>query len=453
MTIKTQTRSASSTETLAARLQQNREGRAVGVYSICSANRHVLEAGMHQARKDRGLLLIESTSNQVNQFGGYTGQTPPDFAQSVRALAAANNLPEDRLVLGADHLGPHVWKNESAEVAIEKACVLARESVLAGYTKIHLDASMHCADDPGDRRQPLPDEVVSERSARICKAAETAHDALSANSPKPVYVIGTEVPVPGGEMQGSSAPEITKPQDLERTIEIAKRTFARHGLHSAWERTIAIVVQPGVEFGNDTVFAYDPDRTTALARFAREGWHGVYEAHSTDYQSATSLRKMVQDHFAILKVGPWLTFAFREAVFALAAMEEEWFSGRNNVQLSRVRETLEQAMLRNPAHWRNYFHGDENALRLARKYSYSDRSRYYWPQPEVSAALERLLANLASEKLPTSLISQFLPEQAAMLREGRLPFAPAKWIASMIQAVLQLYSAACGEGAQETPVC
>jgi len=453
MTIKTQSRYASSTERLAARLQENRAGRAVGAYSICSANRSVLEAGMRQARKDQSLLLIESTSNQVNQFGGYTGQTPSDFAQYVGGLAAAKEFPEERLVLGADHLGPHVWRQESAQAAIEKACTLARDSVLAGYTKIHLDASMHCADDSGDRHQPLPDEVVSERAARICQAAETAHATLSAHLPKPVYVIGTEVPVPGGELQGSGAPEITKSQDLERTIEIAKQTFARHGLHSAWERTVAIVVQPGVEFGDNAVFAYDPARTASLSRFARESWHGVYEAHSTDYQSGKVLRKMVEDHFAILKVGPWLTFAFREAVFALAALEEELLSGRGNVRLSRVREELEQAMLRNPAHWRNYYHGDKDALRLARKYSYSDRSRYYWPQPEVAAALERLLVNLTTEKLPASLVSQYLPEQAAMMREGRLGTAPAEWIGSKIQEVLKLYAAACGDGAQEIPAC
>jgi D-tagatose-1,6-bisphosphate aldolase subunit GatZ/KbaZ len=453
MTIKTQTRSVSSTEKLTALLQENHHGQAVGVYSICSANRYVLEAGMRQAQKDRSLLLIESTSNQVNQFGGYTGQTPADFAKFVHDLAAANGFPEKRLVLGADHLGPHVWKQENAEAAIEKACTLARESVLAGYTKIHLDASMPCADDPGERNRPLRDEVVSERAARMCRAAEAAYENLPAHSPKPLYVIGTEVPIPGGELQDTGAPKITKLQDLERTIEIAKSAFAGHGLHSAWERTVAVVVQPGVEFRNDTVFAYEPARTASLARFAREGWQGVYEAHSTDYQSGEALRKMVEDHFAILKVGPWLTFAFREAVFALAAVEEEWFSGRNNVQKSRVREELEQAMLRNPGHWRSYYGGDENAIRLARKYSYSDRSRYYWPQPEVVAALERLLVNLSTEKLPVSLISQYLPQQAAMMREGRLSSTPAEWVGSKIQEVLAIYAVACGDGKQETPAC
>jgi len=46
--------------------------------------------------------------------------------------------------------------------------------------------------------------------------------------------------------------------------------------------------------------------------------------------------------------------------------------------LSSVTDTLEAAMQENPSHWKNYHHGNEAALRIARKYSYSDRSRYYW---------------------------------------------------------------------------
>ena len=62
----------------------------------------------------------------------------------------------------------------------------------------------------------------------------------------------------------------------------------------------------------------------------------VYEAHSTDYQKKDSLKKMVEDNFAILKVGPWLTFAFREAVFALAKIEEELLKTYRNVKQSNV---------------------------------------------------------------------------------------------------------------------
>jgi len=91
-----------------------------------------------------------------------------------------------------------------------------------------------------------------------------------------------------------------------------------------------------------------------LSQFAEKQWQGVYEAHSTDDQTAAALRQMVCDHFAILKVGPWLTFAFREAVFALAAVEEEWLGDRKGIAISGVRESLEEAMLANPQYWKGY---------------------------------------------------------------------------------------------------
>ncbi|GAG59910.1 unnamed protein product, partial [marine sediment metagenome] len=71
-----------------------KQGIPRGIYSICSANQFVLVAGFQQALRelqahqdkqivrdqktvlDQSPLLIESTSNQVNQYGGYTGMTP-----------------------------------------------------------------------------------------------------------------------------------------------------------------------------------------------------------------------------------------------------------------------------------------------------------------------------------------------------------------------------------------
>jgi len=93
---------------------------------------------------------------------------------------------------------------------------------------------------------------------------------------------------------------------------------------------------------------------------------------------------MVKDDCAILKVGPWLTFAFREAVLALTAIERELVNAKA-VRLSQVREALDAAMLRNPSYWGSYYHGDEDHLRRARGYSYSDRCRYDWYEPEVQS--------------------------------------------------------------------
>ena len=448
-----QRQTADATGRLAGILKENQCGRAVGVYSICSANRFVLEAGMLQAQRDESLLLIESTSNQVNQFGGYTGQTPAEFVSFVKEIAAGMNLPAERIIFGGDHLGPHVWRKEAASSAMEKSVELVRACVLAGYTKIHLDTSMRLAGDPGDSSSPPADEIISRRAADLCRAAEDAYQQLPSGSPAPLYVIGTEVPIPGGELLDTQAPETTRPEDVARTIQLARQAFEARGLQPAWERVIALVAQPGVEFGDATVFSYMPEKASALSRFVDQHrqdkqWQGVYEAHSTDYQSPAALRHMVRDHFAILKVGPWLTFAFREAVFALAAVEEEWLGDRRGITISRVRESLEEAMVANPEHWKNYYRGDETALRLARKYSFSDRCRYYWTQPNVAAALQRLFANLAAHPAPLSLLSQCLPDQIAALRSGDVSNDPVALIHNKILGVIEYYAQACGMSAR-----
>jgi len=437
-------RRSDSTGKLRELLVANRRGKGLGIYSICSANRFVLEAGMLQARRDESLILIESTSNQVNQFGGYTGQTPADFVRFVHKVAEELRFPGGRIVLGGDHLGPHVWRKEPSKAAMEKAREMVAAYVRAGFTKIHLDTSMPCADDVADRSEPLADEIVSARAAELCQAAEEAHRDLPSSATAPLYVIGTEVPIPGGEEFGSKAPEVTRTKDLGRTLEIAKRAFLARGLNSAWNRVIAVVVQSGVEFGNTSVFPYDTRKAKPLSRFLTRAWTGVYEAHSTDYQSGAALRQMVLDHFAILKVGPWLTFAFREAVFGLATIENEWLSGKTGFVLSALPEALERAMLENPVHWKSYYYGDESELRIARKYSYSDRARYYWPQAGVASALERLLHNLSAHPAPHSLLSQYLPRQADAVRTGNIRNQPSELIRHKILEVLDQYATACG---------
>lgn len=444
MQAKPGTDNTNATQQLLRALKENRHGQAVGVYSICSPNRYVLEAGMLQALRDNVLLLIESSSNQVNQFGGYTGQNPASFATFVRQVAVQMNFPAERIVLGGDHLGPHVWRAESPEKAMAKARELVRDCVRAGYSKIHLDASMHLVGDPVEKNKSLADEIVSTRAAELCAVAEEAHREMQRDSPAPLYVIGTEVPIPGGEQLDTAAPETTRPQDLARTLRTAQDAFRAMNLEKAWERVVAVVVQPGVEFGDSSVFAYDHEKAAGLAAFGEKNWQGVFEAHSTDYQSAEGLREMVKDHFAILKVGPWFTFAFREAVFALAMVEEEWLGGRKGITRSGVREALDHAMVADPSHWKSYYHGDGAALHFARKYSYSDRSRYYWPQPAVQQALQRLLGNLAEYPAPLSLLSQYLPKQWEDIRAEKLLNDPVKLIHSWILEVIDNYAYACG---------
>ncbi len=424
-------------------VERNRRQEPVGIYSVCSANVWVLEAAMRQALADQSVLCIESTSNQVNQFGGYTGMEPAQFEQFVRTIARRANFPEERVLLGSDHLGPYPWRKEPSAAALEKACELVRRSVLAGYTKIHLDASMACGDDASGA---LAAERIAERAAMIGEVAERTRAELPAGAPAPLYIIGTEVPTPGGEQGPGEPPAVTRVEDAQTTLETFHAAFRKHGLEDAWQRVVGLVVQPGVEFGDDSVFAYERNKARPLTEHLPESPALVYEAHSTDYQSPAALRALVEDHFAILKVGPWLTFAFREAIFALSAIERELFGNRRGVSLSRVPEALEKAMLGNPAYWQPYYHGDEQDLHFARRYSYSDRCRYYWPDPAVQHELKTLVANLTANTPPVTLLSQYLPEQYDAVRAGTIGNDPASLIDDRIRKVVRIYSAACGNG-------
>jgi D-tagatose-1,6-bisphosphate aldolase subunit GatZ/KbaZ len=421
-------------------VRTQKRGEPLGIASICSANRYVLETAMLQAASDDDVVLIEATSNQVNGEGGYTGMKPADFVAFARGLAEGVRFPFERVVLGGDHLGPFPFAHEPARSALEKAREMVRLYVLAGFTKIHLDTSMRCADDPPG---PLADATATERAADLLAVAEAAHATLPSGTAPPLYVIGTEVPVPGGEQDVADHLEVTRREDAERTLSLAREAFAARGLGAAWERVIALVVQPGVEFGDTVVFDYDRSRTGALRELIRGHGHVVYEAHSTDYQTEEALAALVEDHFAILKVGPGLTFAFREAVFALAAIEQELLGRRRGVALSEIRDVLERVMLAHPGSWQRYYSGDDEQKRLARAFSLSDRVRYYWPRPELEAALARLRDNLGREPIPGPLLSQYLPGPAASLRAEGGKAVPRDLIHRKILEVTSVYSRAC----------
>ena len=413
--------------------EANRVDGTQGIYSVCSAHRQVIESAVLQAKSDQSLLLIEATCNQVNQEGGYTGMTPNDFRDYVRAIAAEFSFSTDRLILGGDHLGPNPWRSEPAAQAIAAAKTMVEGYVRAGFTKVHLDASMACADDP----QALSDEVVAARAADLCQAAESVADRAST----PYYIIGTEVPVPGGAHEDLQELAATRVEDLARTIDIHREVFQARGLERAWKRVIGVVVQPGVEFDHARVIDYQPEKAKALSEAILGYKRLVFEAHSTDYQTEAALTNLVRDHFAILKVGPGLTYAAREALFALSHIEQEWVTDR---PLSAIRAKLDEVMVAQPKYWEPYYGGTEAERALARKYSFSDRLRYYWPDPTVEASFQVLVKNLSETPPPLSLLSQFAPSAFRAIRNGELNNDPLSIIRHRIQEVLGMYARACG---------
>lgn len=389
-----------------------------GIPSFCSANKLVIEAILEQAQRFDERVVIEATSNQVNQFGGYTRMQPIDFRDFVFQIADKIGFTHDKIIIGGDHLGPLPWADCPADEAMDNAEELVRLAVAAGYKKIHLDTSMKLGDDSLTER--LSDEVIAERGARLYKACEDEFQKLQKENPDemhPVFVIGSEVPIPGGNQKKKDDVEVTKPEDFEKTLIAYKKVFAKHKLQEAWDHIIAIVVQPGVEFGNLSIHQYNRQDAANLCKSLKKYPDIVFEGHSTDYQSPAKLKEMVEDGIAIIKVGPALTFAMREALFSLAMMEKELI---REEEQSHFIEVLEAKMVENPDYWKKYYKGNEQSKAIQRRYGFSDRSRYYMAMPDVDNAMNKLFANLDGVKFPMGMLHQYMPMQYIRVRDGNL---------------------------------
>jgi D-tagatose-1,6-bisphosphate aldolase subunit GatZ/KbaZ len=413
-------------------IEDSKKGTARSICSVCSSNAFVIEAALEEGRRTHSPVLIEATANQVNQFGGYTGMQPADFVSFVSRIAQKIGFDLSQLILGGDHLGPLVWSSEPAEEAMKKAEVLIAAFAKAGFQKIHLDCSMRLGGD--DPSLPLPVATVAQRTARLAKIAE-------ANAPQPpVYVVGSEVPIPGGATEAEEGLSVTSKEALLEEHQAFKEAFDAAGLSTAWQRTIAIVVQPGVEFGDDQVFLYDRQKALSLTQTAKTLEGIVLEGHSTDYQPESCLQQMREDQIVIQKVGPALTFALRSGLFALEHLERAQYPQAPAKGYSNFSAVLEEEMLCAPANWIRHYHGNDQQLALMRKYSLSDRCRYYLDRPRVDAAIKLLLENVNASPLSFGLLYQYFPRQAESIIAGKLDKSAEALLKEQVCYILRTYA-------------
>jgi D-tagatose-bisphosphate aldolase class II non-catalytic subunit len=407
--------------TLRSIVRDNRDGLRRAIPSWCTAHPGTLSAIFRTYREDDDPILVEATCNQVNQEGGYTGMNPKEFRTFVEGLARTAGVDPKRLILGGDHLGPNPWRHLPAEEAMARASELVRAFVEAGFVKIHLDASMRCG---GEAK--ISETDIAQRAAKLCAVAESA-----ATGKELLYVIGTEVPIPGGETESIGSLAVTSSENVKRTLDLHRREFASLGVGDAVNRVIAVVVQPGADFGADQVLAFQRDRAADLVSAVEERADIVYEAHSTDFQTLNSLMQLVDCHFAFLKVGPELTFAFREAIFVMAAME----CGLDALGESEVVRALERAMDADPSNWRDYIPpGSES--RSGRLFALSDRVRYYWTDPAVARAIAALFARIDSRPISLGLLSQFAGQ---IDRDAEAATLSERLVRSRVGAVVNRY--------------
>ncbi|MBR4421029.1 MAG: class II D-tagatose-bisphosphate aldolase, non-catalytic subunit, partial [Erysipelotrichaceae bacterium] len=219
------------------------------------------------------------------------------------------------------------------------------------------------------------------------------------------------------------------------------KIFKEEGLQEAFSNVIAFVVQPGVEEKDSGCVEYDRAKAAELMAEIRKYPNIVFEGHSTDYQTQYKLREMVEDGVGILKVGPGLTFALREGLYALSFIEDELVEEEKR---SHFREVLDEAMLENPKYWQKHYHGTDEEVAFKRRYSFSDRCRYYYANSEVEESIEKLFRNLKGN-IPWNLLSQFMPVQYDRVREGTLENDPEALVIDRIGDTIDHYMFATGQ--------
>jgi len=248
----------------------------------------------------------------------------------------------------------------------------------------------------------LADELTAERAARLAKIAEEHKNGEL----EPVYVIGTEVPVPGGALEElEDELEVTSPEATLKTYQVHKSAFKALNLRDAFSRVVGMVVQPGVEFGHSDMIHYDPQKSKKLTAALKKLPNIVFEAHSTDYQTPEALAALVENGFSILKVGPWLTFALREGLYGLDNVAD---AVQGKTPQGRLMSAMEDTMQSSPENWEKYYTGNETELWIQRHFSFSDRIRYYWPDIAAQEAVEKLKARLNDVAVPTPVLKQYL---------------------------------------------
>ena len=366
--------------------------------------------------------------------------TPLDFKNFVLKIAEEVGFDKHKLFLGGDHLGPLTWTDLNEDEAMKNATELIKHYVGAGFTKIHIDTSMKVNDDDPDTR--LSDETIARRGAYLAKVAQDTYAKLLEEDPEaiaPIYIVGSEVPIPGGAVGSEdNGVAVTKVEDFKATVATFEKAFLDNDLQDAWDNVIAVVVQPGVEEKDSGCTEYDREKAKELMASIKDYPNLIFEGHSTDYQTKIKLKELVEDGVGILKVGPGLTFAMREALFALAHIEKELLYG-TDVKTSDLIEVLDKAMLSDDKYWKKHYQGTELEIRLKRKYSFSDRCRYYMPLPDVNDAINTLISNLNTYGIPLNLLSQFMPIQYTKVREGLLENNPEALIIDRIINTIDEY--------------
>ena len=339
--------------------------------SFCTSNIEVIKTILFFCNIKKLPCLIECTSNQVNQNGGYTNKTPKMFIKEILNISKKSKFDSKKLYLGGDHLGPLPWKKENTKTAIKNSISLINQFLKYNFCKIHIDTSIKCKDD-----KYINSEIIFNRTNKILNDFN-----IKKKIKNKFLVIGTEVPL-SGSGDNNKIVKTSKKQivsEVTKFKEILKKLNLKSNL-------FGLVIEPGMKYKHFSITKPKfPDFIKKKIISKKKNF--VYEAHSTDYQKKSTLKQLVKNNFKFLKVGPELTFNYSRALFMMESIEKKFCKVKN----SNIKKSILSSMMKNKKYWDGYYKKNERKLFLDSKL---DRMRYYLNTKPVINSIKTIKKNI-----------------------------------------------------------
>jgi len=390
--------------------------------SFCTSNIDVLNSILFFCHIKKLPCLIECTSNQVNQNGGYTNKNPKIFINEILNISKKINFDKNKLFLGGDHLGPLPWKNKNKDLAIKKSIVLIENFLKEEFCKIHIDTSIKCKDD-----KYINNEIIFDRTSKIL-----SHPKIKKKIKNKFIIIGTEVPLSGSgdtekvvvTKQKQIEDEVRKFRDILKSLKIKNKLFG-------------LVVEPGMKYNHSSILKPNLSSFSKKKKLSKKN-NFVYEAHSTDYQSQLILKKLVKNNFKFLKVGPELTYNYSRSLFLMHNIEKKIYKKND----SNIKNILIASMKKKNKYWKNYYEKKNPKLLI---HSKLDRMRYYFNIKSVESSVKILKKNINQlniKKIKSLLSSDMKKEFLFYNKKNLSNYDIIKLI--FISKSLKKYFKACG---------
>lgn len=357
---------------------RNEQGKTPStLLAVCPNSTAVLEAAIKAAARNRSVMLLAATLNQVDFEASYTGWTQVQFVHIMREYMQKYDWPGP-IYPCLDHGGPwlkdlHTLSKLSYKETMDKVKTSLGACVRAGYKLLHIDPTV-------DRSllvdQPLPIELVVQRTLELIAHAEGVRAAYGL--PGLDYEVGTE------EVHGG----LVDIQRFEDFIELLQKELARHNLERCWP--CLLVAQVGTDLHTTTFKTQAAQRLYSI--LAPLG--SLVKGHYTDWVETP--RDYPTAGMGAANVGPEFTAAEFDALMELENRERTF---RKPGSTSNFMDTLEKAVV-GSGRWKKWLLAPEREMPFSelaverKEWLLKTGSRYIWTDPHVTAARSVLYFNL-----------------------------------------------------------